>query len=68
MTNSAGPTREGRPERWGKSHGRGLPDGWFLRGGWKHVDPLYLWSAAVGLFLAVALIVVAQVIRTGRLH
>jgi heme exporter protein D len=38
------------------------------RGGWKTVDPLYVWSAAVGLFVALVLIAVAQVMQTGRLH
>jgi hypothetical protein len=32
------------------------------------VDPLYIWSAVIGLFLALVLIVVAQAVQTGRLH
>ena len=45
-----------------------LPGGWLLRGAWKAVDPLYVWSAVVGLFVALVLIAVSQVLQTGRLH
>jgi hypothetical protein len=54
--------------RWGKQRGGVLPGGRLPRGGWKTVDPLYVWSAAVGLFVALVLIAVAQVMQTGRLH
>jgi heme exporter protein D len=32
------------------------------------VGSLYIWSAVIGLFLGLVLIVVAQVMQTGRLH
>lgn len=49
---------------------RGLLYGKWVRpfGLWRTVDPLYIWSAVIGLFLALVLIVVAQVMQTGRLH
>ena len=36
-------------------------------GVWRTVDRLYLWSAAVGLVVALLLIVAAQLMRTGSL-
>jgi hypothetical protein len=45
-----------------------LPSRWFPRDGWKTVDPLYIWSAAAGLFVAVVLIAVALVIQKARVH
>ena len=49
---------------------RGLLYGKWVRplGLWRTVDPLYIWSAVIGLFLALVLIVVAQAMQTGRLH
>ena len=41
---------------------------WFSRGGWKVVDPLYIWSAAAGLLVALVLIVIASVMQTARLR
>jgi heme exporter protein D len=32
------------------------------------VGSLYIWSAVIGLLLGLVLIVVAQVMQTGRLH
>src|SRR5664279_2082148 len=37
-------------------------------GVWRSVDPLYIWTAAVGLVVALLLIAVAQVMQSGRLH
>jgi hypothetical protein len=68
MPDSPHPGGEGSQGRRGKHRGRFSPAGWFPRGGWKIVDPLYFWSAVVGLFLALALIAVAQIIRTGPLR
>ena len=34
---------------------------------WRTVDRLYIWGAAVGLFVGLLLIAVAQLIQTGRL-
>lgn len=36
---------------------------WFPPSGWKTFDPLYLWSAAAGLFVAFVLIVIAVVMH-----
>ena len=49
---------------------RGLLYGKWVRplGLWRTVDSLYIWSAVIGLFLGLVLIVVAQVMQTGRLH
>lgn len=49
---------------------RGLLYGKWVRpvGLRRTVDRLYIWSAVIGLFLAVVLIVVAQVMQTGRLR
>ena len=49
---------------------RGLLYGKWVRplGLWRTVDPLYIWSAVIGLSVAFVLIVVAQVMQTGRLH
>lgn len=38
------------------------------RSAWRAVDPLYVWSAAVGLFAALVLIAIAQAMRTSGLH
>jgi hypothetical protein len=65
MADSPDSTRGVACERWGKQRGAVLPSKWFLRGGWKTVDPLYIWSAAAGLFVALVLIAVAMVIQTG---
>jgi hypothetical protein len=48
---------------------RSLLDGKWSKhlGVWRTVDRLYIWSAAVGLFVALLLIAVAQLMRTGRL-
>lgn len=67
IANSPGPTQALDHEQWSKRRG-GLLTGWFARGGWKKVDPLYIWSAAAGLFVALVLITVAAVMQTGRLH
>jgi hypothetical protein len=37
-------------------------------GVWRNVDPLYIWTAAVGLVVALLLIAVAQLMQCGRLH
>ena len=67
MADSSGPFRALVHGKWGKQRGV-LPGGWLPRGLWRTVDPLYLWSAAIGLFVALVLIEVAQVMQTGRLH
>jgi len=54
--------------RWGKPFWDMLPGGRFARGGWKTVDPLYIWSAVIALFVAIGMIAVALVIQTGRVH
>ena len=48
---------------------RGLLYGKLVRplGLWRAVDPLYIWSAVIGLSVAFVLIIVAQVMQTGRL-
>ena len=68
MADSPDSTRGVAHGRWGKQRGGVLPSGWFPRGGWKLIDPLYVWSAAAGLFVALVLIAVALVIQTGRVH
>jgi hypothetical protein len=68
MADSPDSTRGVAYERWGKQRGRVLPSRWFPRDGWKTVDPLYIWSTAAGLFVAVVLIAVALVIQRGRVH
>jgi hypothetical protein len=45
-----------------------FPAGRLLRGSWEAIDPLYIWSAAAGLFVALVLIAVAMVIQTGHQH
>lgn len=37
-------------------------------GGWRSIDPLYVWSAAAGFVVAVVLIIAALAIQTARLH
>ena len=68
MSDSPDLTRGGAHGRWGKQSGGILPGGLVPRGGWKTVDPLYIWSAAAGLFVALVLIAVALVMQTGRVH
>jgi len=45
-----------------------MPEGGFLRRGWQAIDPLYIWSAAAGCFVALVLIVLASIMQTGHLH
>jgi hypothetical protein len=68
MADSPDPIRGVAHGRWGNRRGGVLPCGWLPRGGWKTVDPLYIWSAVAGLFVALVLIAVAQLMQTGRLH
>lgn len=51
-----------------KSSVRPLHSGWFPHRIWKSVDPLYLWSALAGLFAALVLIAIAQVMQGGYPH
>jgi len=68
MADSPDSTRGVAHGTWGKQRGGVLPSGWFPRGGWKAIDPLYIWSAAAGIFVALVLIALALVIQTGRVH
>jgi hypothetical protein len=68
MANSPGSTREVAHGRWDQQHGSVLHSGWFPRGVWKTIDPLYIWSAAAGILVALVLIAVALVIQAGRAH
>ena len=68
MADSPDLTREVAHGRRGKQRGSVLPSGWFPLGVWKTIDPLYIWSAAAGMFVALVLIAVALVIQTGRVH
>jgi hypothetical protein len=52
--------------RWGKARGIG-PTSWFWRNGGKTIEPLYIWSAAAGFFIALVLIAVAILIQTRNL-
>jgi hypothetical protein len=52
---------------WGKPRGT-PPAGWFWRAGRKAVDPLYLWSAALGLLVALVLIALAIIMQMRPLH
>ena len=45
-----------------------MSDERFLRRGWQAIDPLYIWSAAAGCFVALVLIVLATIMETGHLH
>lgn len=37
-------------------------------GGWRSIDPLYVWSAAAGFLVALVLIIVALAIQSARFH
>jgi len=52
---------------WVRRRGVLLAD-WLSRGGWKTVDPLYIWSAAAGLVAALVLILIASIMQAGRLR
>jgi hypothetical protein len=52
---------------WGKPRGT-PPAGWFWRARRKAVDPLYLWSAALGFLVALVLIVLAVLMQTRHLY
>jgi hypothetical protein len=53
---------------WSKQSSGVSAGGWPQRGFLKTVDPLYFWSAAVGLFVATVLIAVGLVMQTGHMH
>jgi hypothetical protein len=59
--------RGSAPGRWVKQHGL-LPSGQLLRRGWEAIDPLYIWSATAGFFVALVLIVVTAILETRHLH
>ena len=42
----------------------GMPGGGLLREAWRALDPLYLWSAAAGLLVALVLIAIAVARQT----
>ena len=67
MSESSNPIRAIMNGKLGGQRGFS-PVGWLLRGAWKNVDPLYVWSAVVGLFVALVLIAAAQLLQTERLH
>ena len=53
---------------WGKQSADVSPDGWHLRGFWKTVDRLYVWSAAVVLFVAIVLIALGLAMQMRNMH
>ena len=62
------PRRSGRQDTEMGKQRMVLPVERLLRSGWEAIDPLYIWSAAVGLFVAFVLIAVATVIQSGHWH
>ena len=48
--------------------GEQTPAGGLLTGGWKAIEPLYIWSALTGLAVAFLLIGLGMLVQNNALH
>jgi hypothetical protein len=67
MADSMAPHREIAEARWGKKWME-LLGTCLSRGGWRVIDPVYIWSAAIGVLLGLVLIAAALLMQAARLR